>query len=590
VVRRIACTRTVGYDNSHASSSQVYCSARPNVRPVRQHQPLRYSSLSTGLLVGGEIEREELWEDVVRVADAPADGAHFLGALVLQNVQDGIQQIIDGQQRMVTLSLLVLALLRRLRALSDTNIESADNQTRVEVLRDKYLSFRHAAYLQYRPRLILNQNDDGIYSNWLVQFRLPPHHRSLSPSAARLVDALVYFERKLEERYPKAEVGTGALLASFLEVVAERLHFIQIEVIDDNTAFTVFETLNARGMALSTADLLKNYLFSKAASGGDYDLKVARELWSEVLDRVPMEEVTKLLFHHEASRVEGLREKQVFTQVKTYVRTPKEADDFLRELVEKAALWAALQNAEDPIWRDYPDAAPLIALLNRLDSDQLRPLLLAALPGYSDRPERVATLLRYLLNILIRARIVRVNTGDIQRVVHRAARLCRGQRRSPYAVAMDLKEIHADDSSFAAAFSVLNTSMYGKSSFFRKYLLSEMERALSGNPIDFLSKDVNIEHILPQKLASGFPDFPAHDYPLYVERLGNLSPLESDLNKKLGSSSYAQKQPVYRQSRFLLAQDIQAAEWSPEAIHHRQQRMAQLALKIWTLPEIQGEL
>ena len=80
-------------------------------------------------------------------------------------------------------------------------------------------------------------------------------------------------------------------------MLANRLRFIEIRVENDETAFGVFETLNARGVALSTADLVKNYLFANAARSGQNDLEQARLLWERVTRAVSPAQVASLLFH-----------------------------------------------------------------------------------------------------------------------------------------------------------------------------------------------------------------------------------------------------------------------------------------------------
>ena len=104
----------------------------------------------------------------------------------------------------------------------------------------------------------------------------PINIRKLSDSEGLMWDAYQFFKQKISQRFKN---NSGGELASFLNNVAgELMMFIQITVEDELNAYTVFETLNSRGVELTSTDLLKNYLFSQVARS-ETDLKQIKTQW-----------------------------------------------------------------------------------------------------------------------------------------------------------------------------------------------------------------------------------------------------------------------------------------------------------------------
>lgn len=531
-----------------------------------------------------EREWSDLWDDIEELDRRRGEAVeHYLGALVLQAAPGGgDRRIIDGQQRLVTLSLLALAVIARIERLAEEGQESDDNRERVRLLRERFVSTRHPASLQYHPRLSLNDHDNPFYRSYLVQGQRPARPRSLRGSEKRLYDAFRYFEERVAERFPDA---SGATLAAFLDgTVAARLRFIEIVVEDDETAFTVFETLNARGVALGTADLLKNFLFQVAAAGGASDLDAARDLWAQIVGLVPMDRLATMFFHRLAGQVVGLKEKRVFSAVKAMVPARQDAFGFLREMKETAEVYAALDDPLSTFWLDYPGARVEVQRLSILRMVQPRPLILAALPRFEERPEKLANLLRRIVAVSVRAWVSRVNTGDVQRAYQDAAlRTERRELKSPRAMAAALRSIHVGDERFRADFAQLQLNPKGPRKKLVRYLLSELEVAFGGLPIDFESSDATIEHVLPENRGDGFPAFSAMAHRDDVIRLGNLTPLEYALNRRIGAAAFLRKREAYAESKFALTKAIVATEWTPEAVRARQQQMAEAAVRIWSL-------
>lgn len=201
---------------------------------------------------------EDLWNDIL--SSEQTGSVHYMGSVVLQNIDGKNYYIIDGQQRFATLSILILALINKIRILADNDVDKEANRERVEILMNQYIGQKDPTSLRYSSKLSLNENNDAFYQQRLVAFKEPVNRMKLSDSEKLLWNAYLFFSKVIDEQF-KQDLS-GERIAYFLnEIVGERLMFIQIVVENELNAYTVFETLNSRGLELTSTDLLKNYLF-----------------------------------------------------------------------------------------------------------------------------------------------------------------------------------------------------------------------------------------------------------------------------------------------------------------------------------------
>ncbi len=165
--------------------------------------------------------------------------------------------IIDGQQRLATLSILALAVIARLRGIASCGVEPDANRERAQELRNRFIGEKDPASLTESSRLYLNETDNGFYQDYLAPLREPLNPRRLPRSTALLWECFRYFSGRIADLQ---ELGRdGQAVARLLsETVARQLLFILITVDDELNAYTVFETLNSRRLELTTTDLWRD--------------------------------------------------------------------------------------------------------------------------------------------------------------------------------------------------------------------------------------------------------------------------------------------------------------------------------------------
>ncbi len=309
-----------------------------------------------------EEQWEDLWQDIIAL-HADFSTSHYMGAIVLQTSSQSEKEfiIIDGQQRLATLSIIAIAVIEKIRQLVEKNLDPDANQERQEILRRTYLGDKDPRSLRYSSKLILNQNNNDFYKSNLINLRPPHNPRSLQKSNQLLWQAFTYFSEQLD-KLPQI-IQNGEQLAAFLsDTVAQRLMFIQISVQDELNAYTVFETLNARGLELTATDLLKNYLFSLFQ--GPDDLESAQSQWQRIINTVQMEKFPEFLRYYLSLSHTRVRRERLFKLVRESVKNAQQAFDLLDQLENYSSLFLALGHPNDEFWRDTPANPPYIRELN----------------------------------------------------------------------------------------------------------------------------------------------------------------------------------------------------------------------------------
>ena len=525
-------------------------------------------------------EWEDLWNDVVELRGDP-DGRHYMGALVVQAHGDREFFVIDGQQRLATISLLALAIIARLRRMADAGEEEDRNRERATGLRNRFIGEKDPASLIESSRLRLNEIDDPFYQDYLVQLREPLNPRGLPRSNALLWQCFQYFSKQIDELQVDADNAGEEIAKVLSETVARHLLFILITVDDELDAYTLFETLNARGLELTTTDLLKNYFFSKVRVPTDMDALKRR--WHTLIATVTQERFPDFLRYHLLCEQPEIRRQRLFKMVRDRVRTPEDTFGFVTALEARAELFAALADVNHGYWIDRPAARPFVQELNLFRARQLTPVFFAAWGRFPD--DDFVRLLKLAAVIAFRYSVVGgLNTNPLERVCHFAARaVLDGQANRPGAVFTRLRQIYVDDDRFESDFARWTVSTRGQRGKLAKYVLARLETDAGQRAVD--PEAVTVEHVLPENPAGEWAQvFPPDRWEVAVDRLGNLTLVERTLNREIGNAAYPIKRAAYESSAYALTRaitDMAPEEWTPALLEERQRRLAARAVRLW---------
>jgi hypothetical protein len=521
---------------------------------------------------------EDLWNDI---AEIPSDKTHYLGYLVLQPIKDGEESfwIIDGQQRLTTLSILALAVTALLNKWVEDGIDASDNKIRFEKETERYLGNFSTSKLTISPKIKLNRNNDDFYQSWLLKLRIHSALSRLKPSQRKLQMAFNYFYSELQKKFEYNK--SGADLADFLEkTIGNGIVFTQIVVNNDLDAFKVFETLNARGVKLSTADLLKNYLFKLTHQLGELDLEEAEKRWQNITNTIQTNDLTTFIRHFWNCKYKLERQPTLFKAIKREINSAEIAFEFLNELEEASNYYTAFNNPNDEFW-DKEEKVSL-KLIDLLNVSTCYSLMLSALK-YLPRVE-FKILIKELGFITFRYNLSDLNPNEAERVFSKVANEVANRNiRTAKEAVLALKSIYVIDENFEQIFSTLSINTKRKKELV-KYLLVKFENHISSKDYQPEEAIATIEHILPENPGSIWEEkFPADIQEDFIYRLGNYSLLEASINNKLDNNiSFADKLIKYKTSSYKLSNEYCNYEkFSPEEISLRQNKMAKIAKGIW---------
>jgi hypothetical protein len=528
-----------------------------------------------------EDQWEDLWIDLTDMVGRP-DETHYMGALVVEGQSDREFAVIDGQQRLATLSLLVLAVVSRLEDLARSGIDADDNRQRAQALRGRFVGERDPASLLESSKLTLNEVDNAHYQDYLIQLRSPLNARALPKSNRLLQNCYRYFKDKIDN-WESATTNGETLARLVSETAGRQLMFIRIAVDDEVNAYTVFETLNARGIELSATDLLKNYLFSRLRT--PTDLSALQRRWRALMATVRQERFPEFLRYHLQCELPRVRSQRLFKLLRDRVKTGQQTFDLVDALERRAEVFAAMLDPTHEYWIERRSSAPHVAALNVMKVRQMMPLAFAAWESFD--ADDFSKVLKLLSVVLFRYSAVgRANTNALELVFHEAARrVLGGVARTPAQVFDSFATIYVDDGRFEREFASFSPDSSGQGKKLVRYILARLEADASGKPCDPDTDSGTVEHVLPANPSSDWePAFPRESWDRYVDRIGNLTLLEPNLNRQVANQDFQQKCSAYSTSAYVTTRQLaqQAGEeWTPARLEARQQRLAARAVHIW---------
>lgn len=520
-----------------------------------------------------------LWNDIVDMQKRNKAG-HFVGSIVNiaeQAMPTGVQKymIIDGQQRMTTLTLLLLAL-------RDYAIQHPEDTTINSRRIDNMLLKNEYEVGDERYKLLLTETDRDILIRLVESKPIPDGTKS------RLIDNYKFFSGKIADRdLQPAEIYESIGKLQIVNITLDR-------TMDDAQA--IFESLNSTGKELSESDLIRNYvLMGLEPSEQTY---VYEHLWrpmEQLFVYETQDSVMDSFFRHyltmKLTRIP--KQGRVYEEFKLYHLNCEFGTirELCQDLLNYAKFYTDIvfkrsNNAE--LKRLYEDIVDL-----RMEVSY--PFLLKV---HNDCAEGTITednlkeILRLCISYVLRRSICDIPTNSMNKTF---ATLRNSIRPDDYMnsvkaffVLQDTYKEFPDNDKFMAAF--MSRDIYTMRA--RNYILSRLENF--GNKAPIIIENYTIEHIMPQNTSLS-PEW-QHDLGVnwkeiqkaYIHTIGNLT--LTAYNSEMSDRPFMDKMNMpggFKESALRLnAYLVKLTEWNEDHIKERAQQLAAKAVQIWPYPSL----
>ena len=527
----------------------------------------------------GPDEWQELWQDCLDMIQE--NSQHFMGYLVLEDGPESNRQfsIIDGQQRLTTITLIILAAIANLQKLKpDHAAESEKNKLRIEIYQN-YIGRRNEQTLEKQFKLSLNRNNREHFESMLETTTVGTQ-RNITETNRLINKAFVFFDKQFASY-------SGEKIQKTLNHILDGLVFSTMTLSNKDNAYALFESLNARGVQLSASDLFKNYLLSVLQKNEKIYPDYFAELdsrWASILAQLGETAFTDFLRSHTGMTHPLPLKKNLYKTLKEIVPASDQVNPYIKSIETTAPVYAALQNPHDSFWTDNPNRSTIKTGLDMLRLFKIKtPLsLLMAATQHSD-PTVFITILRWITIISLRAVIAAQNTKDQEVAYNKTAcALTSGATLSDCQSL--LRSIYINDDRFYAAFKEYSvaTSRTSKKAI---YLLRSIENHLS--PDNKIDETITIEHVLPRHPCDKWQEaYGRLDYNHAIDRLGNLTLATASTNTALSTHLFQEKRQLLAQSPYKLSQKIaHYTTWDHDTLTKHQAWLAKQAKSVWHLPE-----
>ncbi len=592
-----------------------------------------------------EQQWEPLWQDLARKFSDCLNGekdkpVHFLGAMVLDQQQTPTtyverRQVIDGQQRLITLQIILAALRDFCR---EQSCEELANECESFVLNKGMMANPDIDKFKVWPtQLDRGQFGDVITSgsHAAVETKHPLRRRKYArrdDPRPRMVEAYLFYYNELREFFlgsdPEPPLAADQSLAARLEECFKALKSaIQVVVIDldrDDDAQVIFETLNARGAPLLPADLLRNFIFLRAARQGEDQEALYDRYWRRFDDPFWRQEVRQgrlnrprsdlFMQHFLASRrTEDIPITHLFVEYKYWIDEQKPFASVREEVAGLARQGDDFRRIIEPKRDDV--LFPVATFLDCFDIRTVYPLLLHLLEtGITDEQWKQvsATLESYLL----RRAVCDLPTKNYNRIFLTLTRTLRREGTSPDKIRMSVAELRGESSEWPTdqAFRTAWKTTHAYRTLQNPKIV-HIFRRLNDTYFDSRAEPITIhgpltvEHIMPQnwidnwplpdgskglkdlELLFAQPDDPSAEATrnrnALVQTFGNLTILTRALNASVSNSAWRDKRPALLSASLLpINQQLHAAEvWDEVAIERRSTDLFDRALRVWPGPQ-----
>lgn len=497
--------------------------------------------------------QKEHVDDLLKDLNAAITSAaeeYFLGAIIVV-ASRGSVEVFDGQQRLATTLILIAAI-------RDFFFSGGDEATATSIAQESIRSVERKQ-LEMRPHLRLSADDNQYFEDRVLRAPNEPERQSAKPDAKKashkLIDnaaksAASHISTITKQLPPKDK---AQLLQRWLDFLDDGARVIWVQVADEKTAFRIFETMNDRGLKLSAADLVKNYLYSL---GGARKQEVTQKWLSmtAVLESLGKEDgdIVDYIRYFWITTHGPTRVNDLFDHIKNEVNSEATAVSWITKLESRSNDYAAILTPSHDRWiKSHQEVKATIDTLRYLGVSQIRPLLLAAIGVFNEKELKL--LIKAAVNWSVRCLISGVPSGTLEGHYSRSAKKVTDKKiQKVTELSTEMAAIIPNDEAFKSAFLNVSVPTASLARYYLKRLQIEKDESPEPQYTPSDGTGVTLEHILPQKPGAEWSHIPTEEAKASYNRLGNQALLAGSVNSKIGNVGFSLKKIALAASHLAL--------------------------------------
>lgn len=549
-------------------------------------------------------EVETLWTDIV--ISHKQQSEYFMGTIVLKKHEkdSDIFDIVDGQQRLATFSMLfqVIASLGDSFSSNPKVLEQVErNPISLELAKKLAKVARARLREPSEPDnyyLRLNKKDNELFEyivrdESVTSFSVEDAINKVNKSDKRLLKTKKTFTQKIIEEYS----GKDALqeIYNTLVHIVKRLKFITIEVETDYDAFLLFESLNSKGMDLSVADLLKNKILMKA-NGNEHVSEVLLNNWESMISSVESSRLSPVDFlrvYWEAIQGANITKKELYKNIGIHIDNSNDILNFSKQLKDIASDFSIYVSSDlvFPTSVHQTGKDKYLAYFGEINSLKYTTCLPLLMYTHQYHPEMLSCLAKMSLSFLFRwITIGDYSVGGAKKIFDEVIKrlqtnedklfilepfFSQGEKIGDNAFVNSMRQFKAYDNQIA------------KYILSKNYLFMNQEQSIPNYG------EIHLEHVIPQVCTLWEKDdkfsLPKGAYIKdYIYNIGNLTLLHKQINQSIKNKTFDKKAIEYSDSVFFETRDIflqfdSGNYWNAEIIDKRGREIAMRAPDIWPL-------
>lgn len=524
-------------------------------------------------------QASELFDDLHDFFLREPEDTYFLGSIVLiKDEGKPYAEVIDGQQRLTTLTILLSALTAQFAGELRADFENYIREPG-----------RASQGLKPKPRLALRERDLAFFADHVQALQLD---KLLSHDPAQLNNEsqrnIQGNARLLLDRLKKAFGADADKLCEFGAFLVQRCFLVAVSTPSQQSAFRVFSVLNSRGLDLLPTDIIKSNVIGRITQSKQDEFT---DKWEELEVQTGRNGFAELFGHIRMIYARVKARRALLDEFKEHVLAAVASpEDLVSKVIEPyAEAYLVAKNGQYVSTANASDINGLLKWLNRIDNSDWLPPAILFLAQKKNEPEYVLWFFTKLERL---GAFMHICGKNVNERIERYAIVVAGlQKAHSLQSPVEAVELTADEKSEMSA--VLDGKIYWLTARRRNYLILRLDSFLSDGAATYDPSVLTIEHVLPQTVdansewAQTWPDPQVRDE--WVHRIANLVPLTQKRNSQAQNFDFDKKKSAYFggkhgvSSYVLTTQVLNTAEWTASVATSRQENLLCVLADKWDL-------